>query len=424
MKKQNIVVIANYPPQGEKHHPSVVGGAWYAKNTMQSLQKMMNKHHKEHQYSITVLADQLEGKFAQYKEDKIQVIRLWKRNSLLTFPRLLQEIFFHQRNANIILLEFELAMFGDQASLLLLPFFLFILRLSGKKIYCVCHQVIANLNTFSGHINLQENGWKIRALNIFHKLFYLLLFASIKTVIVFEDALKSRLQSLVKHHDIHVIPLAVELISTKVTKEQARKQLKIPEENFMLLYFGFLAWYKGTDWLIHQFILMPEEIKERLLLIIAGGPNPNRKNKIFYLKYIAEIEYFCKKNNVRLTGYVEEKKLAPYFQAADLIILPYRAFMSASGPLSFALSFEKPFIVSDALQEIFITKDMHDTLVEQHLSIKDFVFSLQNSDLDEKIQNIMQNTTYQQRLIDFAKAIKQKRNWDTIGETYYQVIFE
>ncbi len=61
MKKQNIVVIASYPPQGKKHHHSVVGGAWYAKNTVDALQKMLNKHHKEHQYSITVLAEQLEG---------------------------------------------------------------------------------------------------------------------------------------------------------------------------------------------------------------------------------------------------------------------------------------------------------------------------------------------------------------------------
>ncbi len=424
MKKQNIVVIASYPPQGEKHHRSVVGGAWYTKNTIQSLQKMLKKHHNEHKYSITILAEQLEGTFAQYKEDSIQVIRLWKRNSFFAFPRLLQEILFHQRHANIILLEFELAMFGDQASLLLLPFFLFILRLFNKKIYCVCHQVIADLNTVSGHINLQENGWKIKMLNIFQKLFYLLLFASINKVVVFDDALKSRLQTIVKHPQIIVIPLATELFSTKVTKEQARKQLNIPEENFVLLYFGFLAWYKGTDWLIQQFEIIPEEIKKGLLLIIAGGPNPNHNNKIFYQKYVAKIEECCKNNNIRLTGFVEGKLIPLYFQAADLIIFPYRTFMSASGPLSFALSFEKPFFVSEALQEIFTTKDMHHALAEKRLTIKDFVFSLQNTNLEEKIQEIMHNKKYQQTLIDFAKVIKQKRKWDTIGEMYYHEIFE
>src|ERR1700730_15510500 len=147
MKKQHIIVIASYPPQGEKHHNSVVGGASYTKNTIQSLEKMLDRHHKEHEYSITVLAEQLEGTTAQYKEDNIQVIRLWKRNSLFAFPRRLQEILLHQRHANTILLEFELAMFGDQASLLLLPFFLFILRLLGKETCCVCHQVIVDLNT-------------------------------------------------------------------------------------------------------------------------------------------------------------------------------------------------------------------------------------------------------------------------------------
>ncbi len=425
MKKQNIVVIASYPPQGEKHHHSVVGGAWYAKNTVDSLQKMLNKHHKEHQYSITVLAEQLEGgTFAQYNEDSIQVVRLWKRNSLLAFPRLLQEILSHQRYANIILLEFELAMFGDQASLLLLPFFLFILRLFGKKIYCVCHQVIADLNTVSGHINLQENGWKIWILNLFQKLFYLLMFIPINKAIVFDDALKIRLQSIIKHPHIVVIPLAVELFNTKVTREQARKQLNISEENFVLLCFGFLAWYKGTDWLIQEFEIIPEEIKKGLFLIIAGGPNPNHKNKKFYQQYISKIEEQCQANNIPLTGFVEEKQIPLYFQAADLIIFPYRTFMSASGPLSFALSFEKSFLVSEALQEIFTTKDMHDALAEKHLTIKDFVFSLQDINLIEKIQTIMHNQKYQQTLIDFAKTVKQKRIWDTIGDMYYHEIFE
>jgi glycosyltransferase involved in cell wall biosynthesis len=423
MKKQNIIVIASYPPQGEKHHISIAGGASYTKNTIQSLQKMLDKHHKEHKYSITVLAEQLEGTFAQYQEDSIQVIRVWKRNSLFTFPRLLQEILSRQRHANIILLEFELAMFGEQASLLLLPAFLFILRLSGKKICCVCHQVIVDFNTVSGHINLRENEWKIRVLNIVQKFFYHLLFASVNKVIVFDEALKSRLQRVVRHPHIHVIPHAVEAFNTKVTKEQARKQLNIPEDKYVLLYFGFLAWYKGTDWLIQQFELIPEEIKKNLLLIIAGGPNPNRKNKIYYQKYIVEIEEACKKNYIRLTGFVEEKHIPLYFQAIDLAIFPYRAFMSASGPLSIALSFEKPILVSEALQEIFTTKDMQDALAEKRLTTKDFVVSLLNTNLEEKIQNSMHNKKYQQTLIDFAKAIKQKRNWDTIGEMYYHEIF-
>ena len=144
----------------------------------------------------------------------------------------------------------------------LLPFFLLILRLFGKKIYCVCHQVIADLNTVSGHINLQENGWRIWILNIFQKIFYLLMFIPINKAIVFDDALKIRLQRIIKHLRIVVIPLAVELFNTLVTREQARKQLNIPEENFVLLCFGFLAWYKGTDWLIQEFEIIPEEIKK------------------------------------------------------------------------------------------------------------------------------------------------------------------
>ena len=82
MNKENIIVIASYPPQGEKHHNSIGGGASYTKNTIQSLQKTLNKHHKELEYSIIVLAEQLEGTNLHYQEDSIQVKRIWRRNSL------------------------------------------------------------------------------------------------------------------------------------------------------------------------------------------------------------------------------------------------------------------------------------------------------------------------------------------------------
>jgi glycosyltransferase involved in cell wall biosynthesis len=161
---------------------------------------------------------------------------------------------------------------------------------------------------------------------------------------------------------------------------------------------------------------------------ILQNPRENARtvsnNKKYYQKYTEEVEEACKYNNVLLTGFVEERHIPLYFQAADLVIFPYRTFMSASGPLSFALSFEKPFLVSEALQEVFTTKDMLDVLTEEHLTINDFVFPPYGTNLGEKIQRCMHDKKYRQTLIAFAKAIKHKRNWDTIGEMYYHEIFE
>src|SRR3989344_2458461 len=154
-------------------------------------------------------------------------------------------------------------------------------------------------------------------------------------------------------------------------KRAARKLLGI-EDEIIILYFGYLTWYKGVDFLIRTFIGKKRLNGKKIKLIIAGGPSFTQEKKPHYKKFITTIQNMMKKapSNVKFTGFVEEKDIPLYFSASDLVVLPYRAFISSSGPLSFALAFNKPFLLSEALGDILHSRDIEESIKKIRLSLE------------------------------------------------------
>lgn len=394
---KELLVIASYPPKGEIHGRPTVGVASYTKHTLRSL---------EPNVAITVLAEQLPNEKTSYQEGNINIVRLWRRNSLLTFPRILFVLLTKHQNTSNILLPFELAMFGGALSLIPFVLFLIILRLLGKKVNVVCHQVIIDTRELAGHINMQKNDPRLLFLNMLAQLFYsIVLFVSHK-IIVFEDFLKTILSQFGDSNKITVIFHGVEEFTNTATKNDARKRLSLEKDKFVVLYFGYLAWYKGIDWLVQNW-----KNQSNVSLIIAGGSNPNHLDKAYYRKYISTIEEICKEKNIKLTGFVPQEQIPLYFQAADITIFPYRTVMSSSGPLSMAFSFEKPFLISEALVPLFEKQD-----------IKGFTFSLDDN-MAEKIDAFQHNSSLSQKAIKVSTRLKKERSWQNIGKLYYEELF-
>lgn len=413
--KQRLLVIASYPPKGTTHHRKIVGVASYSKNTISSLPENV---------SITVLAEDLKDNNNLYKDSKNVVVkRVWKRGKLSSYIKLFKEVLKHKDTTNI-LFEFELSMFGGMFSLLPLPLFLVALKLTGKKVTFVFHQVILDIKEIHGHLNISENSFYTGFLNLLLYLFYALVSKSPDKIIVFEEVLKKRLSRFVKEQKIIVIPHGVEEFKNTPTKTVAREKLNIRNGDFVILCFGFIAWYKGTDWIVKAFstIVKTNKSNQKLTLIIAGGPNPNHLDKKYYRDYVSKIEKECKKNNVILTGFVPEKKIPLYFQASDLVVAPYRTLMSASGPLSLAISFKKPFLVAKNLSEIFDTKDIKEIMENAKIEKEDLVFDL-NGQLVEKIKVLAKNRRLEKKLTTLPSILKKERNWHNIGRDYYEKIF-
>ena len=424
MIQQKLIVIASYPPKGTIHEKHVVGGASYTKITLTAVQDIINKKHHVSQ-RITVLAEKLPGQAEVYEEDNMIIKRLWKRNSLKTFILLAKEI-LKDPNSDHVLLEFELAMFGEKRHIVFLPLFLFVLKLFHKNITIVFHQVIDDLDDLSGHINIEKHSLKSKLFTFALKSLYISLHTVSDTAIVFDEALKERLTHLYDRRKIMVIPLGIEKFNDIPTKQEARKKLNIKNDAYVIVLFGFLAWYKGTDWIISHFAELKKSIPN-LTLLIAGGPNPNHTTKKFYQEYVDQIVTHCKEKekekDISISGFVAEKDIPVYFQAADCIIFPYRTYMSTSGPLTLTYSFKKPFLVGKSLEKVFSNPDIHEIFQNTGLDAKELIFDLTTESLIKRLGTLKSNYSLQKKIDSALTTLSDKRAWHIIAQKYYEILF-
>jgi len=139
----------------------------------------------------------------------------------------------------------------------------------------------------------------------------------------------------------------------EVTKEESRKKLNIKQDIPVVLSFGNIREYKGVDILIQAFAIVRNELPDALL-IIAGKSwidwKPNQKL----------IEKHNLQKNIRtFLEYVPMSDVKHYFEASDLVALPYKHFESQSGPGNIALAFHKPLVVTNvgALPDLVKNKE-------------------------------------------------------------------
>lgn len=124
-----------------------------------------------------------------------------------------------------------------------------------------------------------------------------------------------------------------------MSKEEGRRLLHIPEDEKVLLFFGFVREYKGLKHLINA---LPQIVKdtEKVKLLIVGDFAGDKDE---YLKLI-------EKNNVSEyieihDGYIPDKEVEKYFTASDVVVLPYES-ATQSGIVQIAYGFEKPVIAT------------------------------------------------------------------------------
>jgi len=92
------------------------------------------------------------------------------------------------------------------------------------------------------------------------------------------------------------------------------------------------------------------------------------------MTYVRDLEKLMTERQVIQTGFVPEEKVPAYFSATDVLVLPYTTFMSSSGPLSLALSYELPVLLSEELKPYGKTKDIANALKESDLLLSDITF--------------------------------------------------
>lgn len=335
-KRSTLLVVSAYPLQGTTHTGG--GIASYTKNTLLAIKKT-------HPYQkIVCLADAAEGQQI-YEENGILIIRTWKRNHLSLFPSILYQIKQFTQTKNL-LVEFEFAAYGDLFTTAQIILFLGFLKLQKYHISIVVHQVIKSLNDLSSHIGINR---RLGLYNHLLTVFYSILAHLSSHIITLESSLAQTFNQIT--HTQKAIALPHGFIPQKpLPKEIARERLNLPQNAYYVLAFGYLSHYKGSDLLIKAF-KKPIKVKGKIVkLILAGDKNPTQGQKPHYQSYYKNLYQAIDSNpHIIHTGFVPDSRIKTYFSSADLCIYPYRTFMAASGPLSFAFAYHRPIITSNHL---------------------------------------------------------------------------
>jgi glycosyltransferase involved in cell wall biosynthesis len=121
-----------------------------------------------------------------------------------------------------------------------------------------------------------------------------------------------------------------------ISKSAARSKLGLPEQEKIILFFGFIRKYKGLDLLLEAMPFLPG-----IQLMVAGEFYEDEK------QYQEQIDRLGIRSQLILkTDFIPDSEVKYYLCAADAVIQPYRN-ATQSGVTPLAYHFEKPMVVTN-----------------------------------------------------------------------------
>lgn len=127
-----------------------------------------------------------------------------------------------------------------------------------------------------------------------------------------------------------------------LNKQAARKHLGIPENENIILFFGFIRKYKGLDLLLEAISILNSQHSGFIIkLLIAGEFYEDRKQ---YDDLIAQLN--ISPSLILRTDFIADSEVKYYLSAADFVIQPYKN-ATQSGVTPLAYHFEKPMLVTN-----------------------------------------------------------------------------
>ncbi len=136
------------------------------------------------------------------------------------------------------------------------------------------------------------------------------------------------------------IPTYAELAhqSAAAPRPDLRRELGVPAERPVLLFFGFVRPYKGLEYLIQAMPLVLNQLQAHLLVVGEFWQPP-----AFYRRFAQE--FGVQELITFVNRYVPNEDLKPYFDLADVVVLPYVS-ATQSAVVQLAFGFGKPVITT------------------------------------------------------------------------------
>ncbi|MCL4360015.1 glycosyltransferase [Patescibacteria group bacterium] len=407
-RPDTVVIVASYPGKTDRSIKDIDAVASYTDHFTASFRRELAKSGRR----IIVLAQKMDRKEEWYQEKGMLICRVWDKGDLIYIAQILRALLFFPR-VRSILVEFEFHQFGGNLTTMLFPLLLAGFKLLHRVPTLVMHQVVKDIVSLSGHVNITPGSFLATIFNEALSLFYRICAILSDSVVVHNEILKQRLTRLTAVQAT-VIPHGLGAIQQSFSKDKARKILGIKRSEKIILSFGFLTWYKGADWLIHEWT--KTKLPQNWRLIWAGGESPNIRNRNHYQRFVSALYNAVeKRKDTSITGFLEDKDIPLYFAAADLVVLPYRTLMSSSGPLAMTIAFKKPFLLSKALTPYLSDNDFTASLKALKLTKEDISFARTGEDFLLKTKRALKKPKI---LSSLSKRLCLSRQWPVVATEF------
>jgi glycosyltransferase involved in cell wall biosynthesis len=397
-----LLVISKYPYKDVAR--SYHGVANYTKETLTTIAR--NKQQK-----IVVLVQKEYGRKIEYDaEKKILIVpafgdglkiyaELW--NWMCTFHKI-QKVIVHS----------EYYTSGKAWQMATSPFFLLSMKLLGKNVAYFAHNVLDNFSFIATHLGKKRNDPAIKFFETVVPAYYKLLAFSVNQLVALDAAVVKRLSKFISHDRISLAPIWVYPQAPKAGQRKYwRKKLNIRNNELVLMSYGFVTHYKGSDWLVNTVNELTRKNEFlNVKLIIAGGQAPSQQGTAHYQQFYNKIARTAASNpRIILTGFLPEKEVSRYFSVADVVILPYRGMLGSSATWASALTHQKPYLVSEEIASYLHAEDVHEAMVESNTTRSDLVFK-RNKRSFESVVRALKDTTLLRKLATHSQHLAQLRS--------------
>ena len=304
---------------------------------------------------------------------------------------------------DVIHLQFEIYTFGNAPTHLFLPALFIMSKICRKKVVITVHSVIPKYMFDKKEIEkiIPSGVTKSpKLLKIFVEVTYRIFFKLPSKVIVHSNVFKKWLEEY-GLRNIIVIPHGV----------NSENRYDIPERWVsygprMIMCFGVVTPRKGLETLIEAYSIMKSEDVQ--LLIIGSEMS-------YYKGYMRSLKELVKgkglEGKVTFSGFLKDDEVNYLFDKAEIIVLPYRVSISASGSLAFAVQHCKPVIVTET--EFF----------KEELKVTEALFTEKNnsSELAYKMDFLLNNDTLKEYLSNNLRLKRAERGWNKVSNEFMKV---
>ncbi|MBR2274763.1 MAG: glycosyltransferase family 4 protein [Lachnospiraceae bacterium] len=206
-------------------------------------------------------------------------------------------------------------------------------------------------------------------------------------------------------YQVQVHPTYEAFAFEKLSKEEARKLLGIPEEQRVVLFFGFVREYKGLKHLLRAVSAFKEESEPDDFTLYVVGDFGSKETLSEYEALIGELGISSYINII--SGYVPDREVEKYFSACDLVALPYES-ATQSGIVQIAYGFEKPVVATRV-------GGLPDVVTDEETGF--LVKPCDEKELSEAISRFFADPALSERFRENIRKNNQRFSWERMVET-------